>query len=275
MAQHAKRRGRAVQHGGQDRWRIHARAMQQVADLDHILQRGQVLGRAAFHMAAIGVELPLQLRGQEADAAGEPGLLLQRHGGGHAPLERHQRAAMRRFRRQAGDQAARILRHALHQGAAQLLIRRGGQEIPMAEPGGDARARHFRRLRQRIGAERQPIRRQRPPAQPRRIGAQRAQVAQPGEAMRRRAPGGGTAIGPPILAAIGFRRAQRADGAQHLELAAQQAGAAGGIPGPEVAEGAGRRIRHLHRLQIGQEAAGAAQDGFHQPAPRIAAMAAA
>jgi hypothetical protein len=245
--------------------------VQQVADLDQVLQRGDELGRAALDMAAIDVELAVELLRQEAHAAREPGVLLQRDGGGHATLQRDQRAAMRGFRRQAGDDVARIGRHPLHELAAQPVLRRGGQEVPVAEPGGDPRARHLRRVGQRVAAgQREPVGRQRPAAQPRGVGAQRAQVAQPGEAMRRGAPAGRPAARAPVGGAVGFGRAQRADRAHHLELAAQQPRAARRIAGPQVAEGARRAVRHLDRLEVRQDAAGAAHDARHQRAPPAA-----
>jgi hypothetical protein len=64
-------------------------------------------------------------------------------------------------------------------------------------------------------------------------------------------------------------------GSHHLEFAAEQPRAAGRITGPEVTEGAGRFLRHPDGLEVGEEAARAAQQVFHQPPPRMAAMAAA
>ena len=134
----------------------------------------------------------------------------------------------------------------------------------MAEPGGDAGGGDLGRLGQGLGrAARQPVLGQVAGAHPGGVGAQRAQVAQPGEAMRRGAPGDRAGGVLPALAA----RLQPAGGAQHLEFGAQQAGAAAGIAGPEVAEGPRRRVRHLHRLEAGDEAAGAADQLAHRPAP--------
>ena len=66
MAIEAQRLAGALDHPTQLCGGIGAGAMQQVADLDKVLQRGQMLGRAALDMAAIREELPLQLTGQQA-----------------------------------------------------------------------------------------------------------------------------------------------------------------------------------------------------------------
>ncbi|MFC7607920.1 hypothetical protein [Teichococcus aestuarii] len=250
--------------------------MQQVADLDQVLHRQQQLARAALHMRAVGQDLAVDLAGQHAQAAGDPGFLAQRHGGGQSALQRGEAATVPPLGRQGGHQPARILRQPHHQRAAEGILGRGGQEVPVAEPGGEPRARHLRHGGDGFGAAPgQPVGGQVARPQPGAIGAEGAQVAQPCKAVHGGAPRrGAAALGPALAAFLGGH--QRADGAGHLALAAQQAVAAPGIAGPEVAEGTRRRLGHPHRLQPGHHPAGAAQPIRHQPAPpRSPAMAAA
>ncbi|GAV36902.1 hypothetical protein ROTAS13_04591 [Roseomonas sp. TAS13] len=273
------------------RRRLQLGPVQEVAQLDQVLQRGQMHRGRAFRVAAIRQELALQLGGEELQAAGEPALLLQRHGGRHGALQRHQPAAVLAMRRQGGDQPARVLRQPLHQRLAEAVLGGRGQEVPVPQPGGKPRPHHLRRIGQGLVAGAgQPVLGQRPRPQPGIVRAQRPQVAQPGEAVQRGAPAGAAAAHRLRRAgrgAGGLGGQQQAGGAEHLELALQQPLAPRRVARPEVAEGAGRRLGHAQRLEPGQGALGAAQPAAHSglrnvspPPPsvacgRSAAMAAA
>ena len=122
-------------------------------------------------------------------------------------------------RRGVGDQPR-------HQPLAERIVGRRGNEVVMAEPGGDARAGHVRTMRDRVRRRRgDPLADQGAGTQQGRRGADLAQVAQPAEAVCR---GGqqrrGGADGP--VAGL-----QHCGGASQLHLAAQQARARGASPG--------------------------------------------
>ena len=244
VAEQAQRRRRAVQRVGEVRRRLDARAVQQVADLDEVLQRQQQDAGAALHMGAVGQDLAVDLGGQQLEAAGEPGLLLERDGRGQRALERHQRAAVPCLGRQARHQHAGVGGEPRHQRPAEPVLGGGRREVPVAEPGGEPRPRHLRRLGQGIGAGRlQPVAGDVAGVHAGGVRAERAQVAQPGEAVQRRPPNRATGPGAEGAGVVG----QGPDGAGHLQLPVQQALAAGGVAGPEVAEGARRGIGHAAR----------------------------
>jgi len=172
---------------------------------------------------------------------------------------------MRGFRRQAGDDGAAILRQPGQQGAAEPVIGGGGEEIPMPEPGGDAGARDLRRLGKILArAVLQPVMRQVAAAHPRRVGAQRAQIPQPAEAMRGGTPQQRAIARRPADAGLpGQARLERPGGAEHLQLARHQPCAARRIARPEVLEAATRRLGHPHRLEAGDPPFRAADQVWH------------
>ena len=280
VAPEAQRLAGAFQHQGKLRGGGNLGAMQQVADLDQVLHCQQVLRRAALDMAAIGEELPLQLAGQQAQRAVQPALLLQRDGGGDGRLHHHQRAAMGRLRRQAGHHGTAIMRQPGQQRFPEAVIGGGGQEVPVAKPGGDARAGDLGRLRQILArAVFKPVMRQVAPTHAGGIGPQRAQVAQPTETMcggapQQRAVGRRPANPGPRAHLLGCAGLERPGGAQYLQLARHQPRAACSIAGPQVLEAARRRLGHPHRLEAGYPAFRAADQVWHV-VPLSAAIAAA
>ena len=276
MAIEPQRLAGALQHQAELRGRIDLGAMQQVADFDQILHRQQVLGRAAFHMPAIGEELPLQLARQQAQRPVHPALFLQRHGRGDRRLHHHQGAAMRGLRRQARDDGAAIQRQPGQQRLAKAVIGGRRQKIPVAKPGGDAGTCHLRRLRQILaGAMRQPVMRQVAAAHPRGVRAQRAQVAQPAETMRAGTPQQRAIRRRPADARlIGHAGFKRPGTAEHLQLARRQSRTARRVAGPQILEAAAGRIRHPHRLEAGQPALRTTNQVWHGH-PLNAAIAAA
>ena len=217
------------------------RGLQQRADFGQVLQRGELRGGAAFDVAAVGQHLAADLLRQEAQRpVQEPGMLRQRDGGGDQPLQRGQRAGVQLLRRQCGGQAARVGHQPRHQPLAEHVVGGGGEEVVVPEPGRDAGAHYVGPVRDRIGRRRvDPLGNQGAGAQPRRIGAQRAQVAQPGRSCARQCAArlGRRAVVP----AAGL---QDADGAAEFQLALQQPGAAAGIAGPGIAHRQGRGVGH-------------------------------
>jgi len=275
MAEQAERWRGTIQRGQQMRRRFHTHAMQQVADFNKILQRGELQRWGAFHMPAIGQELAFNFGRQEADGALQIGFFFQGNGGGKRALQRHQSAAMFVFRRQGAHQIPCILRQALHHLAAKYVFGGAGEEIPMAKPGGNAPAYHFGRIGDVFfPADLQPIGRQGTGTQPRCIRTQGAQIAHPGKAMRRRAPSGRSAQGAPGFAPFAGKP-HRADGAGEIRFPAQKPRAARSITWPKVSEGAGRGIGHAHWAEPCQFLPGAAQQVDHAAPPRSALMAVA
>ena len=189
-------------------------------------------------------------------------MLRQCHRGGDQALQRGQRARVEFLGRQRGRQAPRVGHQPAHQPLTERIVRRGGEEVVVAEPGGNARAGHIRPVRQRLAGRRiDPFGHQGPRAQPGSIGAEGAQVAQPGEAVRgsfqhcgRRdlAPGAGP---------------QGADATTDFQVSAQQSGAAAGIAWPWIAHGQGGSVGHAAHAQAGQARDHPAR--IAQPAPRI------
>ena len=68
-------------------------------------------------------------------------MLGQRHGSGDQALERCQRPGIQLLGRQRRGQAARIRDQPRHQPLAERIVGGGGEEVVVAEPGGDPRAR--------------------------------------------------------------------------------------------------------------------------------------
>ena len=99
-------------------------------------------------------------------------------------------------------------------------------------------------------------------AQPGRIGAERAQVAQPGEAVRRRVAAAGEPTASPQPPGRSGTHA-----AAELQFAPQQPRAARRIARPGIAHRQRRRVRHPAHAQAGQPRDRPA--GIAQPAPRI------
>ena len=196
VAEEAQHRGHALDRGGERGGRLRLGGLQQGADVDQVLQRRQVRQRAALGVAAVGQHLAGELLRQEAQHAVEVGRLVrQRHRHRGQALQRGQRAAVHLLGGQRGGQAARIGDQPRHQLLAERVVGGGGEEVVMAEPGGDARADHVRAMRDRVQRRRgDPLADQGAGAQQRGRGADLAQVAQPGEAVRR---GGEDAARPP------------------------------------------------------------------------------
>ena len=263
MPHHPQRRRHALDRAGEHRWRLRLRGLQQGADLGQVLQGGKLRGRAAFGVAAVRQHLARDLLRQEAQRARqEAGMLRQRDGGGDQALQRGQRPRVQLLGRQRGRQAARVGHQPRHQPLAECVVGGGGEEIVMAEPGGDPGADDVGAMRQRLAGRRgDPFGHQRAGAQPGRVGAEGAQVAQPGEAVRRRIQQGGTGRLAPGA------RPQRAHAAAELQFAAQQPCAAAGVARPGIAHRQGRRVRHAAHAQAGQTRDRPAR--IAQPAPRI------
>ncbi len=111
-------------------------------------------------------------------------MLAQRDGGGDEALDRGQRPGVQFLGRQCGGQAAGVGDQAAHETLAEHVIGGGGEEIVMPEPGGDAGADDVGAVGDGVGRRAgDPFRHQRARAQAGGIGAEGAQVAQPGEAV--------------------------------------------------------------------------------------------
>jgi hypothetical protein len=108
-----------------------------------------------------------------------------------------------------------------------------------------------------------PVRHQRPRAQPSRVGSERAQVAQPREAVRRRVQQERTGRSAPTA------WSQRPYTAAELQFTAQQPCPAARVTRPWVADGESRRIRHPPHAQIRQSSDDATR--IAKPATRICA----
>ena len=188
----------------------------------------------------------------------------QRHGGGDQALERGEGAAVQLLGRERGGEAAGVGDQPAHQLLAERVVGGGGEEVVMAEPGGDAGADDVGAVGEGVvGRGRDPVGDQRAGAQAGRIGAEGAQITQPGEAVRRGAQQvGSRGIAP----AAGTKHA---DGAAQFHLALDQAGAAAGIARPGIADGKRRGVRHAGHPQAGQARHGA--PGVAQPAAGIVA----
>ena len=187
MPHHPERGRHALDRAGEQGWRLRLRGLQQGADLGQVLQGGQLRGRAAFGMAAVRQHLASDLLRQEAQRTRqEAGVLRQSDGRGDQTLQCGERPRVKLLGRQRGRQAAGAGHQPRHQLLAECVIRGGREEIVMAEPGGDSGADHVGAMRQRLAGRRgDPFGHQRAGAQPGRVGAEGAQVAQPGEAVRR------------------------------------------------------------------------------------------
>ena len=241
VAQHAQRRRHALDRAGQRRRRLHLRRLQQRADFGQVLQRRQLRGGAALGVAAVGQHLAGDLLRQEAQRAGqERGVLRQRHGGGDQPLQRGQRPGVQLLGRQRGGQAAGVGHQPRHQPLAEHVVGGGGEEVVMAEPGGDARAGDVRPMRQRLGRRGgDPVGDQGAGAQPGGVGAERAQVAQPGEAVRRGAQRLGAAGVAPSRRASAARTAPPISSSPLSSRAPRV-----GVAGPGIAHRQGGRVGH-------------------------------
>ena len=195
MPHHPQRRRHALDRVRQDGRRLRLRGLQQRADFRQVLQRGQLRRRAAFGVAAVGQDLAADLLRQEAQRPGqEAGVFAQCDGGGDQAFQRGQRAGVEFLGRQRGGQAARIGDQPAHQPLAERVVGGGGEEIVMAEPGGDAGADDVGAVGDRVGRRvGDPFGHQRPRPQPRGVGAQRAQISQPGEPVRAGSQDGGAA----------------------------------------------------------------------------------
>ena len=168
--------------------------------------------------------------------------------GGDQPLQRGQRARVQLLGGQRRGQAAGVGDQPRHQLLAEPVIgarRRRNR---------NGRARRRCAPRPRPAARRSasswpavdPVRHQRARAHPRRIGAERAQVAQPGEAVR------GGAQQRRGAGVVEPARPQRDRAAAQRQLALQQIGAARRIARPRVAHRQRRRVRHPRHAQAGQ-----------------------
>ncbi len=147
----------------------------------------------------------------------------------------------------------------------------------MTQPGGNAGAGNVRPVGQRFQRRRRdPFGDQRTRAKPGRVGTQRAQVAQPGEAVREHAQHRRSRQRGEIP------RLQRDRCPGQLQFALQQVSPAGGVAGPRIAQtgcagASGMRVmrklgkpRHVPAL-VAQPGGGGRAD---HAAPRNAAMAA-
>ena len=111
-------------------------------------------------------------------------MLGQRDGGGDQPFQRGKGAGVQLFSGQSGRQAARVGDQAPHQALAERVVGGSSEKIVMRKPGGESRPNDVRTMRQRVRRRRRdPFADQGAGAQSRGVGAQRAQIAQPGEAM--------------------------------------------------------------------------------------------
>ncbi len=239
--------------------------MQQRADLGQVLQRGKLGRGAALGVAAVRQDLAGDLLRQEAQGTGqEAGMLGQRDGGGDQPFQGGQRARVEFLSRQGGRQAAGVADQAAHQPLTERVVGRGEEEIVVPEPGGDPRAGNIRPLRDRIaGARTHPVGDQRTGSQAGRVGAQRAQVAEPVETVGRRPQQrSGGAFGPGA-------RPQGTDCAAQFQLALEQPRPTHRVARPGVADRQGRRIGNARHPQAGKPRHGAA--GVAQPATRVGA----
>ena len=245
VAQHAQRRRHPLNGGRQHNRRLGLGRLQQRADFGQVLQRRQMRRRAPLHMAAVAQHLPADFRRQEAQRPGqERGVLRQRNRGCDQTLQRGQRPRVLFLRREGRSERTGITDQARHQLLAKQIIGGGREEIVMAEPGGNPGADHIGPVDRRfVGRRRNPFRHQGTGPQPGIVGAKRAQIAQPGEAMRGGAQrGGGGKLVPPA-------RPQQANRAAVFQLALQQPRAANRIAGPGVAHRQRRRIGHTGHAQ--------------------------
>ena len=146
VPQHAQGGGHPLDRGGERGRRLRLGGLQQGADLGQVLQRGEMRGGAALGMAAIGQHLAADLLRQEAQRAGqERRVVRHRDGGGDQAFERGERRgrpaprpAARRTAPRASETSRAISRW------RNSIVGGGGEEIIVAEPGGDARARSRR-----------------------------------------------------------------------------------------------------------------------------------
>ncbi len=129
---------------------------------------------------------------------------------------------------------AGLLDHPLHQPVAERLIGGGGEEVPMPEPGGEPPARDVGARGERIAeGEVEQARGERPHRKPRRIGAERPEIADPAESEELGAHLGGKRRVPHRLG--GERRHRRLGPPQRASLTAQQAACQRRIAGPGIA----------------------------------------
>ena len=269
MPHHPKRRRHSLDRAGQRRRRLRLRGLQQGADLGQVLQRGKLGGRTALGVAAIRQHLAGDFLRQEAQRARqEAGVLRQRDGCSDQALQCGERPRVQLLGRKRRRQAAGIGHQPAHQLLAECIVSGGGEEVVMAEPGGDPGADDIRAVRQRLaGRRRDPFGHQRAGAQSGGVGAEGAQVAQPGKAVRRGVQQRGAGRLAPGA------RTQRAHAAAELQLAPQQPGAAAGVARPRIAHRQRRRVRHTAHAQAWQTRDHAAR--IAQPAPRIGCVHAA
>ncbi len=189
----AQRRGHALDGGGQRGRRLRLGGLQQGADLDQILQSGELGRWAALGVAAVARTCRAISCGRKRNARVRKAACSGRGDrGGDQPLEGGQRPRVQLFRRQGGGQPGGIRNEAGHQPLAEHVVGRGREEVVMPEPGGEPRTGHVRAVRHRVAiGGGNPVAHQRPGARAGSVRAEGAQVPQPGEAMGRRAQDGG------------------------------------------------------------------------------------
>ncbi len=227
-------------------------------------------------MGAVGEDLAVELLGEDAPRAGEVGGVFgQRHGGGDEALDGGERASVEFLGGQGGGEDAGVGDQAGHQALAEGVIGGGGEEVVMAEPGGDAGADDVRAVGDAVGLGLgDPVGDQGAGAHAGGVGAEGVQVAQPGEAV-----GAGTQDGVCRRGGEGAG-AERDAAAGRDELAAHDDAALFEVAEPGVADGLGRGIRHAGHAQAGefcQLTAGVAEPGtggLHAGKLRRAVMAA-
>ena len=245
----------AVDGGGEHGGGLGLGGLQEGADLHQVLQGGELGGGAALGVAAVGEDLAGDLLRQEAEGAGEEGALLRDgDGGGDQALQGGERAGVQLLGREGGGEVAGVVDQPGHQALAEGVVGRGGEEIVMAEPGGEPGADDVRAVGN--GVERgagHPIADELAGAGPGGVGAEGAQVAQPDEAMCGGAQDGRAAgIGPAA-------EAQAEGGAREFELALEDVLAASWHR-PATGRGrvTSRGVRHAADPQMGQAREGAA-----------------
>ena len=237
MAEQPQRLAGAFQHRGQQRRRVQPGAVQQVADLDQVLQRQQKLLRRSVRHARHrgGTGAPARPAGSGAPASSRPPP--------PAPRRRRSRPSASPARRGAWPRPAGCRPRRGHPGPGAPAAscgtrpwrwRRGNPQWPSqaetraaATSGAWARVSVTPRTSQSSARSRARM--------PGGVGAQRAQVAQPGEAMRGGAPG------------------DRAGGV--VPAVATRLQPAGGCPAPRTrSAAAGRRGRHRRARGRGRTA---------------------
>ena len=243
-----------VQRGG---W-LGLGGLEQGADFDQVLQGGELGSGAALGVAAVGQDLAGDLLGQEAERAGEEaGLFRDRDRCGDKAFEGGERAGIQFLGGQRGGEVARVEHEAGHHALAEHVIGRGGEEVVVGEPGGQAGAGDVRAVGDGVLWVGDPVGDELAGTGAGGIGAKGAQVAQPGEAMRCGAQDQGAFRVAPAA------RTQVEGGAGNLQFPFEDLRPAGCVTWPGIGDRQRRRVWHAAHPQVGKAGDGAA--GVTQP----------